>query len=96
MLPHIGHLTRFSSGFTGRRTSLFMGGEATLGTGAWAWDLGTGYTASVGLKGSDISVRDFLEMMTRGQEILLTLAAWGPFCPWTISNSTLSPSCRLL
>ncbi len=29
-------------------------------------------------------------------EILLTLAACGPFSPWTISNSTWSPSCRLL
>jgi len=29
-------------------------------------------------------------------ETLVTLAACGPFCPWTISNSTLSPSCRLL
>jgi hypothetical protein len=22
----------------------------------------------------------------------LTLAAWGPFCPWVTSNSTVSPS----
>lgn len=42
MLPHIGHLTRFSSGFTGRRTSLFMGGEATLETGGLGLGLGDG------------------------------------------------------
>ena len=30
----------------------------------------------------------------RGQLILVTSAACGPFCPWTISNSTLSPSAR--
>src|SRR5690348_16192286 len=24
----------------------------------------------------------------------VTSAAWGPFCPWTTSNSTLSPSAR--
>ena len=30
------------------------------------------------------------------QETLVTLAACGPFCPSTISNSTLSPSCKLL
>lgn len=29
-------------------------------------------------------------------EILLTFAAWGPFWPSTISNSTSSPSARLL
>src|SRR4051794_16447815 len=27
---------------------------------------------------------------------LVTFSACGPFCPWTISNSTSSPSCRLL
>src|SRR5579859_1291319 len=27
---------------------------------------------------------------------LVTPSACGPFCPWTISNSTSSPSCRLL
>src|ERR1700694_1641176 len=30
------------------------------------------------------------------QGTFVTLAACGPFCPCTISNSTLSPSCRLL
>jgi hypothetical protein len=30
------------------------------------------------------------------QGTFVTLAACGPFCPWTISNSTLSPSCKLL
>ena len=30
------------------------------------------------------------------QEGLLTFAACGPFCPCVISNSTVSPSCRLL
>src|SRR5713226_1427467 len=32
----------------------------------------------------------------RPYEALVTLAACGPFWPWVISNSTLSPSCRLL
>jgi len=37
-----------------------------------------------------------LSKATSNQGTLVTLAACGPFCPWTISNSTLSPSCRLL
>src|ERR1700687_683887 len=37
-----------------------------------------------------------LRKAVSAQGTFVTLAACGPFCPWTISNSTLSPSCRLL
>jgi hypothetical protein len=51
----------------------------------YSWPSGSGDTGSAGVPGSGHIGR---EPVTQGQEILLTLAAWGPFCPWTISNST--------
>src|SRR5277367_6019101 len=49
---------------------------------------GRGRPASLG--------NEWKELLTATQTLpFATLAAWGPFGPWTISNSTGSPSCKV-
>src|SRR6266699_778302 len=70
--------------------AMLLGGVERSDLETGTEDPAMGATGSLNSNGGPVNQADCVACA------LVTLSACGPFCPWTISNSTSSPSWRLL